>query len=116
GSARRSAPSTGRGWSCRSGTSPRPRARRASGAARRRVQARRAPAPPRRRAGASWRECAPDPGDQLRLADLALYPLTDEPAVPADEVRLGEAGDAVLRQDVPGAVVHVRVGQLVAPD
>src|SRR5262249_412625 len=62
---------------------------------------------------ASRCERAPDPGGQLLVADLALYPFADEPAVPSDEVGLGETGHAVLRQDVAGPVVHVRIRQLV---
>src|SRR5262249_32704231 len=108
----RSAPSTGRASSCRSGTSPRPRARRESGAARSRPPGRPAPARGPRRAEASRLEGALDPGGQLCLADLALDPLTDEAAVAPDEVRLREAGDAVLRQHIARTVVHVRVGEL----
>ena len=53
------------------------------------------------------------PASQLGRADLARDALADEAAAAVDEERLREAGDAVLREHVPGPVVDVRIGELV---
>src|SRR6185437_1048434 len=76
------------------------------------------PAPGREaaRRRASRLERALDPGGQLRGAHLADHAVADQQAPAVDEVRLGKPRHPVLRPDLAGAVVDVRIRDAVLAD